>query len=149
MKKIGEYTCRGFVDNATTEIVKLFDGRFDTAYKITKFEAVIYDPDNSGVDGFCTLATAPLDPSVTTDTQWRFADRKQIGWSSMTAVGAHTGPNSAQFNLVDRENMVVEDLYIYAEMNAAGGGMNYYIEMDKYDITDWEGALTMARNKVN
>lgn len=144
MKKIGEYTCRGFVNNGSTDKITLFDGRFDTAYRITKFVIFIYDPDNSGTDGYGILS---VEPDV--GTEWLATDKNQIAWASMPSNGSATGPPGEPFNLVDRENLVVEDLYVYGEMNAAGAGVNYYIEMDKYDISDWQGALTMARNKVN
>ena len=42
--------------------------------------------------------------------------------------------------------MVIEDLYIWAN-NAANDPINYLIKMEKYDITDWQGALTMVRNR--
>ncbi len=51
------------------------------------------------------------------------------------------------FNLVDRDNLVIEDLFIYGETNAAGGDLNYYIEMEKYEFPTAKGALTMVRNK--
>ena len=149
MKKIGSYTCRGFVNNGSVDKIELFDGRFDTAYRVTKFVIFIYDPDNSGLDGYGTLSTEPNLGTTTAGTQWLATEKNQIGWASMPSNGSATGPPGTPFNLVDRENLVVEDLYIYGEMNAAGGGVNYYIEMDKYEIADWEGALTLARNKVH
>ena len=143
MKKIGEYTARGFVSNGSEQRITLFDGRFDTGYRITKFVIYIFDPDNSGVDGYGMLSTSP-----DMGTQWIATEKNQIAWASMPSNGSATGPPGEPFTLVDRDNLVVEDLYIYAEQNAAGGGLNYYIEMDKYDITDWQGALAMTRNKL-
>ena len=43
--------------------------------------------------------------------------------------------------------MVVEDLYIYVREGGGAAGINYYIEMEKYDITEWQGALSMVRNR--
>lgn len=142
MKKIGQYTARGFIPNATEERILLFDGSFKTAYRVTKFEIVIYDADNSGTDGFGTLSTV----SDTTGI-WDFTKQSQIGWGSCMSAGSHVGPTSDIFNLIDRDNLIVEDLYVYAEMNAAGAGMNYYIELDKYDISEDQGALALVRNK--
>tara|TARA_Y100000004_G_scaffold72695_1_gene81599 strand:- start:55 stop:489 length:435 start_codon:yes stop_codon:yes gene_type:complete len=144
MKKIGEYTARGFVPNGTEERITLWDGSSETGYRITKFVIYIYDPDNSGTDGYGILATEP-----NMGTEWLATDGSQIAWASMPSNGSATGPPGEPFNLVDRDNLVVEDLYIYAEMNAAGAGMNYYIEMDKYEITDWEGAYALARNRAS
>ena len=42
MKKIGEYTARGQIDETSSEngapaVINLFDGRFDTGYRVTEF----------------------------------------------------------------------------------------------------------------
>lgn len=143
MKKIGEYTVRGSTTSGTTERINLFDGRFDTGYVITKFVIVVTDPDNSGLDCFGTIGTVE-----NLGTTWDLGDQTQIGWSSMNNAGSATGPQAEPFSLIDRDNVVVEDLYIYGETNASGANpLNYYIEMDKYDISEWRGALAMVRNK--
>jgi hypothetical protein len=143
MKKIGTYTVRGKITSATIERIRLFDGRFDTGYVITKFMMIINDPDNSGVDCYGILGTQ----EDTIGTQWNLSRQDQIGWASMNAAGSATGPQSFPFHLVDRDNLVVEDLYVYAETNAAAAICNYYIEMDKYEFPTAKGALTMVRNK--
>jgi len=142
MKKVGSYTARGIITSNNVEQIHLFDGRFDTGYRITKFIMVITDPDNSGVDCFGILST-----QETPGTTWDLGKGYQIGWASMYAAGSATGPQAFPFNLVDRDNLVIQDLFIYAETNAAAAQCNYYIEMDKYDITEARGALTMAADK--
>ena len=143
MKKIGTYTARGIMNGASIERVLLYDGRFDTGYVITKFMILVNDPDISSYDAFGILGTQ----FDTIGTQWNLSNNEQIGWASMKADGAATGPPAEPFNLVDRDNLVIEDLFIYGETNSAGGQLNYYIEMDKYEFTDAKGALTMVRNK--
>jgi hypothetical protein len=143
MKKIGSYTCRGSMKSTTVERVILFDGRFDTGYVVTKFMIVVDDPDNSGLDGYGILAT-----QADMGTTWDLSDGTQVGWASMNNGGGATGPSAEPFELIDRDNLVVEDLHVYAETNAAGlNAINYYIEMDKYEFTDSRGALAMVRNK--
>lgn len=144
MKKIGSYTARGIMSgNNAVERVTLFDGRFDTGYVVTKFMVVILDPDNSSFDCFGILGTE----FATIGTQWDLSNNEQIGWASMNNAGAATGPLAQPFSLIDRDNLIIEDLFIYGETNSAGSQMNYYIEMDKYEFTDAKGALTMVRNK--
>jgi inorganic pyrophosphatase/exopolyphosphatase len=57
----------------------------------------------------------------------------------------------ATFEQVDTDQIIVEDLYVYAE--EPGGSttsfLNYYIELEKVEITDWQGALSMARDKAS
>jgi hypothetical protein len=146
MKKIGEYTIRGHSKSTTTKRIILNDGRFDTGYVITRFEIVISDPDNSGVDSYGVLLVD--EPASTSNVIWDLESNVQIGWASMTAVGSATGPQAQPFSLVDRDNLVIEDLFIYTETNAAGlNDVNYYIEMDKYEFNDSKGALAMVRNR--
>jgi len=143
MKKIGSYTCRGAIDSLTIERIILFDGRFDTGYVVTKFMILTTDPDNSGLDGFGILAT-----QADMGTTWDLSDGTQVGWASMPNNGSATGPPGTPFELIDRDNLVVEDLHIYAETNATGPNpINYYIEMDKYEFTESRGALAMVRNQ--
>jgi hypothetical protein len=142
MKKVGSYTARGFMTSNTVERVHLFDGRFDSGYVITKFVILVNDPDVSSFDCFGILST-----QEDTGTDWDFRKGQQIAWGSMNNGGAATGPLAEPFNLVDRDNLVIEDLYIYGETNSAGGFLNYYIEMDKYEFTEPRGALAMVRNK--
>ena len=143
MKYLGSYTCRGYVLNGSTDRISLFDGRWDTAYRVTKFVIFMRDPDNSGHDGYGFLST-----EEDANTEWDATDSKQIGWASMPSNGSATGPPGDPFNLIDRENLIIEDLYVYAEMNAGGGGMNYYIELDKYEISEQEGTLLVIKNKA-
>ena len=142
MKKIGSYTARGNMQSGTIERILLFDGRFDTGYVITKFMILINDPDNSGVDCYGILGTR----EDTIGTVWNLSHQDQIGWASMDAAGAAVGPTAFPFHLIDRDNLVVEDLFIYGEANNVTD-LNYYIEMDKYQFNDAKGALTMVRNK--
>ena len=146
MKKIGQYTVRGQSTSQTTRRIILFDGRFDTGYVITKFEIITQDPDNSGLDCYGVLLAD--EPSTPTSVNWDLNSNVQVGWASMYNAGSAFGPSADPFGLVDRDNLIIEDLYIYVETNAAGTNkVNYYIEMDKYDISESSGALAMVKNR--
>lgn len=146
MKKIGQYTVRGHSKSTTTKRIILNDGRFDTGYVVTKFEVIISDPDNSGVDTYGVLLVD--EPGSPTNVIWDLESNRQIGWASMPSNGGATGPPGVTFNLVDRDNLIIEDLFIYGETNAGGlNDFNYYIELDKYEFTDSIGALAMVRNR--
>lgn len=142
MKYIGQRVVRGFVENETEARINVFDGDYTTGYKITKFVIIVVDPDNSGQDGFGTLG---YEPNV--GTQWRLKDANQFGWASMYNSGNATGPTAQPFNQVDRNNLIIEDFYIYGEMHAGGEGVNYYIEMDKYQLEPMQGTLSMVNNR--
>ncbi len=150
MKKIGTYTVRGLIEPGSSSLgltkkLQLFDGRFDTAMKITKFELMFEDPDNASNDVYGMLLTEYLNYSGT-DAVWNFGENRQIGWASAANVYSDAGLPGDPFNLIDRDNLVVEDLFVYVRSGASTAGVNYYIEMDKYDISEGLGALTMVRN---
>lgn len=148
MKKIGSYTARGQTtepistsDNPTK--ITLFDGRFDTAFKITAFHAWAGDwGSNSDPDIIAKLTTSPVS-NTAADGFMDASDQREVAW----AGGAGSAETWIDFtSIIDRDNMVVEDLYVYARGVTADVPINYLIEMDKYDISEWQGALTMAKD---
>jgi len=152
VKKIGEHVARGNLraqDGAAgladgDEIrIRLFDGRFDTAFRVTKF--VVFGGDQSQMDASGRIAT---EPNLSTDIDFFYdaGDNRQIAWAG------HNGSTDLGFQdidgLVDRENLVIEDLYLSFRFPAGTvTAVNYYIEMDKYDISETMGAVTMVANK--
>ncbi len=143
MKKIGEYTVRGSFDDAASQEepirVQLDDGRFDTGYRIVKFEATITNPTVN--EEFRVLVQTQ--PNLSTD--FDFGINTQIAW----AWGGNNNTTSASFSnfsIIDPDNLVIQDLYLIAQ-NAGSGQINYIMTMEKYEFSDWRGALGMVRNK--
>jgi len=154
MKKIGSYTARGIANESETEagkpqLVHLFDGRFDTAYRITSFKVWSSQADNnSSADCIGKLSKNP-DGVTAAINFFRADDDNQIAWA-VSGFGAD-GANAGQFaeSIIDRDNLVVEDLYVYVRSASTNTDpINYLIEMEKYDITEARGALTMARDRA-
>lgn len=152
MKRIGEYTARGTIDGPTMarygypERVQLFDGKFDTAYKVEEF--YIWGSDyNSDAAADC-IGKLSLSSNSTIDLDEFFvaADNNEIAWA--TSEGAQGSANDAGLAhfIVDRENLVIEDLWVYAR-SVAQENVNYMIVMTKYDITEAHGAIVMSQNK--
>ena len=145
MKKVGSYTLRGKIFPVDVEeepeLIRLFDGRFDTAYVITKF---VIAP-NAMADNTQESFRAKL---MTVDTGnakfWDWSDNEEIAWATITYDGNGSGTPSF-FSQVDPDNLIVEDLFVYFDSNSDLTG-NYLIEMDKYDITSARGALALVRN---
>ena len=146
MKKIGEYTTRGSIrtDNSVNRII-LDDGRFDTGYKIVEFVIAPHDMDNT----FTKVFSAKLmtDDDSSTGINWNWDNNEEIAWATF-GWDANDVRGSLHFDLVDRDNLVIQDLFILADEGAGGDvKMNYFIRMEKYDITDSQGALAMVRNR--
>jgi len=135
MKKIGEYTLKGQIPASSDQRITLFDGRFDTGYRIESFQ-VGPTTDPSANDVFAKLSTIEGESGIA----WDWSSNTQVAWSAYGATGA--SPNGV-FTQIDPDNLIVEDLYISNGAAAA----NYIITMTKYDISDWQGALAMVRNK--
>jgi hypothetical protein len=144
MKKIGEYTCRGKLTEGTdfTERITLFDGRFDTAFRVTRLVIAGVRADDTSSDCVAKLMTEEIGTNA---DFWDWDDNREIGWASTdhrTADGV-----LESFSLVDPDNLIVEDLFITAQNRSASNPeVNYLITMEKYDISEWQGALSMVRN---
>ena len=139
MKSLGEYTIRGKVAHSATERVTLFDGRFDTGYKIKSIE-VLPNTYAATADGSIICHTEDTSPGAPD-----FSDQTQIGWASMAFDVNFGSPGG--LNIVDPDNLIIEDLYITAYNNDATRETNYLIVMEKYEFSEFEGALSMVKNR--
>ena len=146
MKKIGTHTILGALETSSTAMdrLQLFDGRFDTGYRITDFEISLRNrASNSTVTVSAKLATE----DVGDNEKWFWSDNREIAWASAGADANGLDIQTPQ-SIIDEDNLIVEDLFIGAHSYAgAGTVVNYMIKLEKYDITDWQGALAMVRNK--
>ena len=153
MKKIGDYTARGIVSETETEAglpqkIPLFDGSFKTGYRVIGFRIWASSYGSSSTPD-CIGKLSKNDNGVTAAADFmRADDDNQIAWAA-SAGSADGGLGFAEQAVVDRDNLVVEDLYVYVRTTGtAGDAINYIIEMEKYSISDWQGALSMARDRA-
>jgi hypothetical protein len=138
MKKIGEYTCKGQVASGVTERIILFDGRFDTGYRVTSFTIVAADI-ASADDSYGTLFS---DEAGSGTNVWNWQSNGQIAWAS---TNAGTKMVMYAFSRVDPDNLIVQDLFVRG-IEANDAAVNYMITMEKYEFSEWRGALAMVRN---
>ena len=96
MKKIGQYTARGIVTETETEagapqLVHLFDGRFDTAYRITSFK--VWSSDYSGSSNPDVIGKLSKNPDGSTSAAsfFRADDDNQIAWATSAGSGDGVG----------------------------------------------------------
>jgi hypothetical protein len=153
MNKIGEYTARGIVRETETDDgqpakIELFDGRFDTAYRVVEFK--IWPSDIGSVDNFeCCGKLSKNDDGTLTDSDFfRADDGNQIAWAGNDGAGGGKWTNNT--SIIDPENLIIEDLFVYARTlsSATSDPINYLVVLEKYEITDWLGALTMAQDRA-
>ena len=144
MKKIGEYTVRGTAAEAEVQMIQLFDGSFETGYRVVEFYCAPTSFDfstNADVVGkLCTTST----PNQNANEFWNWADNTEIAWAGMR--GSVDTVDADGYSVVDPDNLIVEDLYFVAR-SAGNQLINYMVVLEKYEITDWQGALALSRDR--
>lgn len=150
-KYIGTFTARGSASEGETETdgpvrIRLFDGSFQTAFVVREFYVWAQNYNSStNPDVIAKLATSP-NASTGAPTFMDADDGREIAWGGMTA-----STDSAPFNqnsIIDPENLVIEDLWFYVRgTNETTSVANYLIVLDKYDITETLGAVSMAKDR--
>jgi len=133
------YTIRGKVGHEEIKRIQLFDGKFTTAYKVVSISTM---PATFSATADCSIILATTE-SINLNPD--FSDNTQIGWASL-AFDVNYG-SSGSVSIIDPDNLIVEDLYIAGFNNDSSKETNYMVTLEKYDITDWKGALTMVRNR--
>jgi hypothetical protein len=141
VKFLSSYTVRGKLPVASVERIQLFDGRFDTGFRVTSFRIW---PKNAGPSNDVSGILATDVDALTGSTGNDAGDQRQIGWAA-SAVGSQTFEFGEGMSILDPDNMIIEDLYI--QLRGADVEGNYLITMEKYDISEWQGALCMVRNQ--
>ena len=155
MKKIGFYTARGIVSETNTEDglpqkIPLFDGRFDTGYRVVSFKiwGSHWGSSSTNPDVIGKLSKNAIG-STGASTFMRADDDNQIAWAT-SGGGLDGGSVPFAESIIDPDNLIVEDLYVYARCTGGSdNAVNYLVEMEKYEISDWQGALAMARDRAD
>ena len=153
MKKIGMYTARGIVTEAETtagtpQLIPLYDGSFKTAYRVVKFDiwSATYSY-SSNPDVLGKLSKNAIGTTGATNF-FRADDDNQIAWAGN--IGSSDLFQIQTTAIVDPDNLVVEDLYVYARTAGdSNTAINYMVVMEKYEISESQGALLMARDRAD
>lgn len=145
MKSLGRFTVRGQVlESGTPHQIRLFDGKYKTAYKIIEFtvfgatSSTSSNPDVMGKLG----TTANL--NATNVNFFNAADTRELAWSG-AAGSSDTMFNSPPARVLDPDNLVVEDLYIYVR-SVGIEPVNYLIVLEKLDVGLTQGMYTLVQN---
>ena len=97
--------------------------------------------------GDCVGKLSKNDSGATGSSNFmRADDDNQIAWA-----GANGDTDSLPTNvaIIDPDNLVIEDLYVYVRIRGTSSDpVNYLVTMEKYEISDWQGALSMARERA-
>ena len=137
MKSMRDYTIRGSVLAGEVKRIQLFDGAFDTGFRIKKF---VIAPEDV-YDGEKVQAKLTTEDGAH-DFAWHWERTSEIGWAVWNTP---TNSRFGQFSLVDHDAIIIQDLFIDGTGDA-GENINYYIEMEKVKVSEWQGALAMVKN---
>ena len=131
-------TIRGQGVAGDVDKIQLFDGLFTTGYRLKRIVITPSDPFSSE-----EVTVRLLTEDIGHGTSWNWSRNEQIGWACWnTPINSRFG----QFDLVDEECIIVEDLYIDFSGDA-GQLINYLIEIERVTFSDWKGALAMVQNR--
>ena len=145
MKKLGTYTVRDTMGISTTTIggdrqkILLDDGKYNTGFVIREFRIWALDGECHG-----TLSTVSEGGVASTVYMMDAGDNTQIAWAS--SPGSGVGPLND--GIVDPDNLVIQDLWVRGYATSSSLPWKYMIVMDKFEFTDWRGALAMVRNRA-
>lgn len=151
MKKVGDYTLRGQVTEEEAEAgsphrIRLFDGKFDTGYKIVGFNVWSSNYGGSSQpDCVGKLATTDNLSAQAFDFM-NAQDIREVAWAA--SAGSTDGGLGFGDSIIDPDNFIVEDLFVYVRSATDTVPINYIVYLEKYDTTDANGALAMVRNNA-
>jgi len=131
-------TLKGKILAGDVEKITLFDGKFDTAFRIL---SIVITPQDITTTEAVSIKLMTEDAAH--NTAWFWAKNTEVGWASW---GIPSNLRFGEFSRVDKEALIVEDLFMDASGDS-GEFINYMIELEKVNITTWKGALAMVRNK--
>ena len=77
----------------------------------------------------------------------RADDDNQIAWAA-SAGATDAGLGFGEGPILDPDNLIVEDLYVYGRTSNSDALVNYLVVMEKYEISEWKGALPLAVDRA-
>jgi hypothetical protein len=142
MKKIGEYTARGKIESDGFVRLFLDDGSFKTGYRLVSFDIAPSNVADATQDTMVAKVCTKF--STTGGAVWDWSDNTEIAWG-MSGIDMAAPVGVEWSSRVDPDNLIVQDCFIHVNEEQEQD-VNYMVKFEKYDITDWQGALAMVRN---
>lgn len=147
-RPLGEtYVLKGKIPGDYSEHrVMLFDGRFDTAWRVVQFIIAPEQILNASADVAAKLGTEPFNVTQAAG-QWNWEDPREIGWA--TWYNGTTRSSNPYNAIIDPENLIIEDLFITSSIgtDTPDNLVNYMIVLEKYKITQAQGTVTYIKNR--
>ena len=126
--------------NGQENRIQLFDGKFTTGYRVKDFRICPKSPQNQEE----VVAVVSTEPRSGVPSSLDFSNNEEVAYSLWNV------PNQTAFSswdLILPNNMAVMDLYVACYTTGDDDYLNYYLELEKYEFTAWDGAGTLVRNQ--
>ena len=149
-KYIGTFTAKGQLTEEDAEAgnpntIRLFDGRFDTAYVVREFRIWSSDYSTSSAPDVIGKLATSRNATTTPAGFFDASNNIEIAWA--TSAGSTDGGLGFGDYIIDPENLLTEDIFVYVRSTVDTTPVNYLVVLDKYDITEALGAVTMAKDR--
>jgi hypothetical protein len=134
--------------NSAKRLLILDDGRINIGYKIVDFHIWNSKMSSDAVnDCFASQAHLALSLEPTASDLPKASDNREIAWAAYQTTA---GGGVSSYNLTDPDHIVVRDLQIVfpqIKNTANVDTVNYYIQMEEYDITDTEAIISIIKEE--
>ena len=125
--------------NGLENRIQLWDGKFTTGYRIVEFKIIPKSPQNQEE----VLSIISTEPRSGVPSNFNLSLNQELAYATWNV------PNQTEYsfwNLIVEGNMAIEDLWISCYTTGDDPLLNYYIVLEKYSMSDWEGAGVLVDN---
>jgi len=133
---MARHTLRGRVAAQETKRLIVDDGQLNVGHRVVEFVVWATGIDSSE-DPECILGK-----SSDMNNEWDASDNRQIGWAGQTTSSTS---RIMGFNLLDPDNIVIQDLFIYNRADTEPA--NYLVVVEPVSLTDDEAVLQLIKER--
>jgi len=141
-RKTGRFrTLRGSVTDRVWNRFLLDDQDSATAWRVIKFQ--IFPTNPTGANSCAGQLTTSSSVDIS-GVLWNFADARVLACSATRDDGLYKVMPS--FQVIDPDNLIVEDLWIYSDADGDQTHSNYLIILEQYYTSAWQQVFQRIRN---
>ena len=133
---MARHTLRGRVGAQETKRLIVDDGILTQGHKVVAFHVWSIGL-GTGDDPECILGK---DSDM--NSEWDASDNRQIGWAAQTTTAT---TRMMQFELIDPDHIIINDLYIYNR--SATDPANYMVLIEPVTLSDDEAVLQLIKER--
>jgi len=135
---------RGTVEGRTLVRFNMDDGDFQHGWKITDFQVRVINPQIP-----TEWCNAILGLNDRLNIPWDFGDfdqSPQIAWATCGNAGNTSVMGQTTTSLIDENEFVTDDLFLYGDVTGDDTDFNYYIKIESVNFSKNQGLYQAARN---